>query len=642
MTGECATLFSPASVLVVDASDDPGEIGGRVLMHLRMSGYAGRILPVNPGLAAVQGIGCLPGIAAAPDGVDCAVITLAAEAAVVALEACAAKGVRSAILLSGGFAETGAAGAVLQARVRAVIDASGMLLVGPNSLGLFHTASRFFATFTTSLTDGLPAEGGVAIVSQSGAVGSHLLVQARRTGVGLGTWVTTGNEVGLGVGALLCHLADDPATRVICLFMEAVHDADLLVRGLEAAASAGKAVIVLKIGRSTVAQEAAAGHTGAIAIEDAVVDGVLTQHGAIRVTSLDEMMDLARAALAGRWPTSRRLGIFTVSGGIGGLIADAAQAAGLEVEPLPASAQTAIRARVPLAGTRNPVDLTSLVAYAPTALGAEIIAEAMVAGEHAGAICYFTNTPAMRPAASPLRDGLLALPDRLADRVLLLCAFGPDEVMETYRTAGWITVGDPSRATLIFDRLCELGARPRRTSAEERVLAPRLDPPDGPMTEQAVKAWLRSFGVVGPPERVARAADEAAAIADGFGYPIALKIVSPDIQHKTEVGGVVLGLADRAAVLTAHAAIVASVARLAPNARIAGVTVSPMASHGRDMIVAARIDPAFGPIVLAGLGGVEVEITKDVAIRRAPIDLAEARRMIDSLRGAAPARRLSR
>jgi acyl-CoA synthetase (NDP forming) len=626
-------IFAPRSIAIIGASQDATKIGGRPVEMLRRFGFPGAILPVNPRAAEVQGLPAYASVAALPEAPDLAIVAVAAEAAPDALEACAAKGMKAAIIFSSGFAEMGEAGAAAQERLRQIAHRTGMRVLGPNCLGAASMAERSIATFSVVLEAGMPPAGPLGIASQSGNLGSYTMLLARERGIGVSRFLTTGNECDVDIADAIAFLARDAATRVILCVLETCRDAPRLIAALEEARRAGKPVIVLKIGASEAGQAAAASHTGALAGSDAVFDAVFRRAGAVRVPGVEALLDLGHAAsvLGDRLPRGRRTMLLTASGGFGVLLADAASAAGLTL-PAPAEAtQRRILSVVPYASPRNPVDATAQMSSRPEILG-EILA-ALLEDEGCEALVLLLSAslylPRLRAIYMPT---LRALRERHPDRVVMLIVHGPADAVQELTAMGFAVVDGVGPATQALAGLCAL--------AEARGLpAPAAPPPSGPAldpreiaTEAGAKRVLAAAGLPVLPERVVADAAEAVDAAHAMGFPVVLKIVSPDLPHKTEVGGVALDLRDAAAVEAAHAAMLARVRAAAPAARIEGVLVSPMVRGGVEMILGAKRDPVFGPVVLVGIGGIFAEVLQDVAVRPAPVDEAEALAMLRGLK----------
>ena len=339
-------LFNPRSVAIIGATEDPTRIGGRPLCYLKESGFQGEIWPVNPRRDRVQGIEARPDIAAVPGTIDVAIVAVPAARTLQTIEDCAERGVGAAVVFTSGFAETDAVGAARQRRMGEIARSSGMRILGPNCLGVYNAATGFFATFTTTLDIYRPRPGPVAIVSQSGAYGSHLGLLARRRRIEVGLWVTTGNECDVTVPECIAWIGGTPEIRVVAAYAEGMQDGDALLASLDAVRACGKCVFFTKAGRTKVGAEAARSHTAALAGEDAVFDSMLAQHGVVRTDSTEEMLDAAYAASFGALPSSRRVGLMTISGGAGVMMADEAAVQGLEIAPMPEAAQSRLKEKL--------------------------------------------------------------------------------------------------------------------------------------------------------------------------------------------------------------------------------------------------------------------------------------------------------
>ena len=633
MTDPLDPLFAPAGVAVIGASDDPSRIGGRPLRYLREGGYRGAVFAVNPRRETVQGARAWASVSDLPSVPDAAILALPAAATPGALEACADKGVGAAVVFSAGFAETGAEGAALQARLAAIAREAGMRLLGPNCLGVFNPAIGWYGTFSVVLDGGaLFRPGPVGIVSQSGAYGAHIAHLARGRGLGIGAWITTGNEADVDVAEALAWMAGREDLSVIMAYAEGVKDRDAFLAALETARARGKAVVFMKTGASAVGADAAASHTASLAGSDAVFDAALRQHGAWRAASTAEQIDIAVACAAGRYPEGRRLGIFTMSGGFGIQLADHAEAEGLDVAPMPEAAQREMLDLLPFAAPRNPVDATAQAANDLGLMEAGLRLMATRGGYDMTAAILGAG-PAAPSFAEPLRRTLAAALAEAPDALRGLTMTAPEDVVRAYEAAGFLVYEDGAQLARAFAALAAFGEGfGRAAEAAPPPMAPAALP-EGPLSEAAAKRILGAAGIPFPPETLVSTPAEAAAEAARIGGPAALKICSPDIAHKTEIGGVALDLPNPEAVERAAARILAAAAEKAPDARVEGLLIAPMAPRGVECIIGAAQDPALGPVVMFGLGGVFVEVLKDVAFRTAPFGPAEARRMIEEIRG---------
>jgi acyl-CoA synthetase (NDP forming) len=634
--GDLTALLKPTSVAIIGASDDPGRIGGRPLRYLIEQRYAGGIYPVNPGREIVQGLKSYPSIGAIPETVDLAVIAVSADKAITSLEECAAKGVKAAVVFSAGFAEIGDAGRTLQDRLTGIARTSGMRILGPNCLGIYNSAIGFFATFTATLESGLPEPTGVGLVSQSGAYASHVSLLAIRRGIGIRYWITTGNECDVELGECIACLASDPDVRVIVAYAEGIRDRDTLLDALALARSMGKPVIFMKVGRSNVGAEAAASHTAALAGSDAIYDSVLRQFGAYRARDTEELLDVTYASRLGVLPKTPRIGFLTVSGGVGIQMADAAIAAGLDVAPMPERAQKRLKELLPFAATRNPVDATAQVFNDPDLIDAylDIMLES---AEYDAIVVFLTYVAAAASMVKPVRKAIENAHAKYPDRLIVLVIVAPEEIVRGYEAAGCLVFEDPTRAVRAVAALHRIQQRfEGRLSRPEKAADTAPAPlPDYPFGEQESKRLLAAAGVPMITDRLARTPEEAAAAARELGLPVALKIASADIGHKTDVDGVRLGIDSAETAHETFSELMDSVKRRRPDARLDGVLVSPMVDDGIETILGIHRDPVFGPVVMFGLGGVLVEVLDDVSFRVAPFDEEEARRMVFDLKGRA-------
>ena len=625
-------LLHPRSIAIIGASDDPARIGGRPLAYTRDAGFAGRISPVNPRRATVQNLPAFPTIADVPEPVDTAIIAVPAPAVVETVEACAVAGVKAAVIFSAGFAETGGDGRRRQDALSAIAAASGMRIVGPNCLGVYNAETGFYGTFTTTLEAAHPVPGGVGLVSQSGAYGSHLSLLATRRRIGIRFWVTTGNECDVDVAETIGWLARHPDISVIVAYIEGVADRGRLLAALAAARERGKPVILQKVGRTAIGADAVRSHTATLAGSDAVYDGVFRQFGVHRARDAEEMLDVAYAATFGAFPATRRVGLMSISGGVGVQMADEAVACGLDVTPMSDRAQARLKAQLPYASPRNPVDITAQ-AFNNLDLIRSNLDVMLAEGAYDAIVAFFTFVAAAEGMVNPIREMMRDARRRHPDRLLVLSIVGPPAIVQRYEAAGCPVFEDPSRAVRAVAALARL-----RESFDRPATAPAVAPatiplPPPPIGEAAAGRIFADAGLPVIESRLCGTARDAAQAAAEFGCPVALKIASPDIAHKSDAGGVALGLDTADAVTRAFAAVIGRARSAHPDAHFDGVLVSPMVTGGVEMILGVQDDPTFGPVVMCGLGGVFVEAIEDVSFRAAPFDAAEAHRMLRELQG---------
>lgn len=634
-------LFQPRSIAIVGASQDVTKIGGRPLHLLLKHGYGGAIWPVNPRGGELQGLPAFASVADLPQAPDLAVLALDAQRTPEAVEQCIARGARGLIVFSSGFAELGGAGQELQRRLSVAARRSGCRILGPNCLGAASIADRSIASFSVIFEERLPPSGNIAIVSQSGNLGSYAMRLVGEQGGGVSRFLTTGNECDVDIADGIAWLARDPQTRVILACLETCRDAPRLLAALVEAKRCGKPVVVLKIGTSAAGQAAAASHTGAMAGVDAVFDAVFRRHGVVRVDSVEELVDVGHVAamlLPDRLPRGPRVGLVAASGGFGVMLADAAARAHLEVPPLGDAAQSRVLDIVPFASGRNPVDATAQMSSRPQIL--QEILSAVVEDEACDAVIVLLLASLTLPR---LRDaymaGLRAVRERHPDRLVVLCARGPRDAVAELHALGYPTfdsIDGCCRALAALVRLRQAmdsaGHVPERDGS---MVAPPFDPPFDPRAaagEVGAKKVLAEAGVPVLAERLAHTAAEAAEAAVELGFPVVLKVASPDLAHKTEVGGVVLDLRSASEVREAHGAILDRVRQHAPWARVDGVLVAPQVAGVAELILGTVADPMFGPVVMVGLGGIYAEIMNDRAVALAPVSEGEAQDMIRSLK----------
>lgn len=626
------TMLRPRSVAVIGASDEPSRIGGRPIAYMRERGFAGSILPVNPRRATVQGLRAFPDIASLPEVPDAAVIAVPSAAAGPTMEELGRLGCRAAIMFSAGFAEASEEGAVAQAALLATVRRHGMRLLGPNCIGLFNAAEGYYPIFSTAFEHGWPLPGRIGIASQSGAYGTHLFAAARDRGMGTGVLMTTGNEADVSLGDAIGWLAQSPEIDVVMAYAEGFRESGKLLSALDLARRVRKPVIMMKVGRSAVGGEAARSHTASIAGDDAVMDAVLAEFGAIRARSTEELLDIAYAATKRIYPANNTLGVVTVSGGAGVLISDAAEAAGLPMPPLPEPVQARLKAELPFCATRNPVDMTAQVFNDLNLLGT--FADATVEGGYTSILAFLTMTGTSRSLAPGLRAQLKAVKERNPGRLWAVSLLGPAERIREYEEDGFLCFEDPARAVTALQAMGRLGQAFEQTTQPLPSSLPPLPRLGATPNEAAAKALLDQAGIAVVREAACSDAEAAVEAAERIGYPVVLKILSPDILHKSEIGGVLLDIRDAQAVRTGVRTLLDRAARHAPEARIEGVLVAQQIQGAVECILGVHRDPVFGPVAMVGLGGVFVEVLRDVAFHRCPVDVATAERMIRRLRGA--------
>lgn len=632
-------ILRPSSIAVIGASRRTGTIGYQIVDNLIRHGYEGVIYPVNPNARAVHSIAAYPTVGDIPGEVDLALVVVPKDRVPEVVEGCGEKGVRGLVVITAGFREVGGAGAE---RERALLDQVrryGMRLVGPNCMGVLNTdpGLRMNATFAPSM----PPAGPVSLLSQSGAMGVTILDYAAEYGIGVRNFVSVGNKADVSGNDLIEYWAEDEDTSVILMYLENFGNPQKFVR-LARRVTKRKPIIVVKSGRTVAGARAASSHTGALAGRDVAIDALLAQCGVIRADSVEELFDLAMAFDELPVPAGNRVAIVTNAGGPGIIIADACESAGLDVAELAASTQTALRSVLAQeASVRNPVDMIATASPEDyrVALGHVLEDDGIDA-----AIAAFVPPLGVRQqdVAQAIVEAKRARPDKPILAVLMGREGLPQGRAELHEAGvpGYIFPESAARALAAMYRHRQWLARPGGEvaafdvdrEAVARLLAEAAGSGEEQVPTDRVMGILRAYGIPTVDARIASSADEAAAHARELGLPAVLKVVSPDIVHKSDVGGVALDLRTEEETRAAYGQIMERVAGAHPEAEIEGVLVQPMAQPGRETIIGMTADPNFGPVLMFGLGGIYVEALGDVTFRVHPVSDLDASDMVHSIR----------
>ncbi|MGH8667539.1 MAG: acetate--CoA ligase family protein [Burkholderiales bacterium] len=637
-------LFAPRSVALVGASDQGERFGTRVFRQLINFGFQGPIYPVNPRARELLGRTCYPSIAELPQTPDHVGIVVATERVFDVLEECAARGVPFATVYSGGFAETGTAeGRERQAQLIAFARRTGMRIMGPNCNGVINFVDAFAMASTGAIGGPRRPAGNIGVVSHSGGLGQiNVMWRAQEIGLGISYEASIGNEADLDSIDFARFMLRSPATDVVLMAIEGVKDGAKLIGLAREAAEREKPIVVLKFGRTAAGSRAAASHTGTIAGADDIFDAAFRQFGLIRVAETNELYEMAILLRTRRWPKGRRAASAAATGGNIVQLADVGETLGIEWPEYGASTQAKLAELMPGYGkVSNPTDMTSLATGEP-----ENFRRALTAIADDPAIDVVTpifafvkredierGAELVRQCAKPA--AMLWVGGCNDDR-----AFSAKDLIEAgtpvYRNA--LPCLRAVRAAADFGALVtefKAGLRePERPARADASAARALLARAGKrLTEREAKAMLAAYGFTTTREMLARDAEEAIAHARALGSTVAIKIDSPDIAHKTEAGAIRLGVHGDAAVRQAFDAVTQSAQQFAPAAAINGVLVQEMAAKGIETMLGIVRDPVFGPVVAAGLGGIHVEVLRDIAYRIAPVTADEARRMLRELRG---------
>ncbi|MGR4871437.1 acetate--CoA ligase family protein [Variovorax sp. LARHSF232] len=623
-------LVAPRSIAIIGASGREGSQGKRlydnVVLH---SQFGGAVFPVNPAYKDIAGAPCWPSVEAIPAGnVDLALVIVNASAVLETLRQCAARGIPFAVVMTSGFAEVGGEGSELEAQIATLCRSTGLHVYGPNCPGFVNIRDRLGCTFSPAFKDDLNA-GSIGLATQGGGLGRNVL-QALTHGEGVGLWFSGGNEVDLGLPDFIAHMAKDSAIRVIAVLMEGVKNGRRLIEAFKLAQQAGKPVVVLKVGRSDYGVKAAQSHTASIAGSAKVNSAVFKQYGVIEVDDLHELAAVSRLAAAGRRDASSGLCIFTFSGGTAALAADIVGTAGLELVELRPESVAALKALLPaFANVSNPVDTT-----------ADILRDEKLTGECLRIVCADKGVSVVLfPIPmdyGPITKTMAQAIDEVArntDTVIV------PVWMSRRLGEGFLTLDMAGRMPF-FSLTDAVGAlkkilpqRGQVSSAPQVHAAQASTAQASALSEIDAKARLEQAGITVPGGRLARSEDEACAHASLLSYPVVLKVVSSQITHKTEAGGVKLGIATDEQLRDAYRAIHRNVASHRPDAVVEGLLVEKMfPAGGREVLVGVHRDPAFGLILTFGLGGIFVEVLKDVTHRALPITREDARAMVREIR----------
>lgn len=634
-----SVLFEPDTVAVAGASPDLRKPGGRCLAFLKQFGYGGRLYPINPRYAEIGGDTCYPALGAIPDRVDLLVLVVPAKAVPGYVLEAAQRSVRAIIVCSSGFSETGADGVALEDEVRTVACGAGMALVGVNSLGLLDLNSNLAATFTTALQhDTELRPGPVAFVSQSGAMGAAIFSLAQSEGIPTGRFVSTGNETVLDFSDYVEYLSAKDDVSVILGYIEGLDDGRRLVSCARNAREHGKVVAVLKSGTSDAGREAARSHTGAITGSAEVYEAAFRRAGVLSASSPRELLDTAIAVAAEPRAGGDRVGIVSMSGGAGVMIADRCGEVGLRVPPLSDATRARLTEVLPAyAGMRNPVDLGGVYSD-PAAV--EACVRIVIEDAHADMVIVFIGlSPLM---AGEIEARLHRVREAAEKPLIVAWLAGPSASVAELGRLGVPAYEDPIRAVNAAAQMWAaarpLGSWVERPSGSERADAARAllleCARSGPvMNEREVKDLLCRYDVPVVDERFARTPEEAVAAAREFGGRVVVKGEAVGLVHKSDHGAVCLGVEPSEAGEAFVAVTAALRAAGITIADITGAVVQPMVPSGLELLVGVKHDAQFGPIVAVGLGGTENEAIKDVVVELAPVSPAQAGAMLDRLRG---------
>jgi acetate---CoA ligase (ADP-forming) len=635
------SFFAPESIALIGASRDHEKIPGRLLSMLRKNEFRGRLYPVNPNYGEIDGLKCYPSIADIGQPIDLAVVIIPARAVLGALEQCAAAGVRNAVIISSGFAEEGGDSVAMQDAIVALAKKTGMRISGPNAEGFYNEIQRVAATFspTVDVKPGEPrlvaTKRRIGIVAQSGGIGFAFYHRAKALGIALSYVVSAGNESDLGAGEFFEYMVRDASTDVIMLFMEGIRDVDRFLVAARRAAELGKPVIVTKVGRSGAGERAAASHTASMAGWSAAYDAVFAKYGFIVSNDLDEAITIAAVLTTNPLPKGDRVAVLTVSGGAGIWGADTVSMQGLQVPELSKPIQAEISKLLPSYGSaRNPIDVT---AQGVNSGGLQKSIDLLDASDEVDAILVVLSLSSETRILFK-RAELKPVIDAQRKPIVFYSYTLPSKFARTELAASGVVV--LSGLTHVGVALRQIVARARFELAQpanvvalpSRDLATYLKSPA--MSEFDSKSLLREAGIALSEEVLVTEKSALDAAIARVGFPLVMKIQSPDIPHKSEVGGVRVNIATKGDAFIAYLALLENARKHRPNAAIQGVLVGPMAKKGVEIIIGTMLDSTFGPMIMVGLGGITTELFRDVVYRPAPVSATEASSMLAELKAA--------
>jgi acetate---CoA ligase (ADP-forming) len=641
--GSLDFIFRPRSTAVIGASNREGSVGRALFANVLMNGYTGVVYPVNDKAKSVLGVKAYPTVLQIPDEVDLAVFIIPALAVPAVLAECGQKKVKGAIVISAGFKELGPTGAQLELAVRDRARKYGIRLIGPNCFGVIDSSPkvRMNATFGRAM----PPFGNIALISQSGAVGLSALEYAISEEAGLSKFASIGNKADINECDLLAYLRDDPETDVIMLYLEDLVNPSEFMRIARETTShpvKPKPILAIKAGRTSEGAKAASSHTGALAGSDAAYDAFFAQARILRVDTINELFAKGAALAYQPPPKGRRVGILTNAGGIGIMATDACVRAGLEIAKLTDQTRTELKKHLPVtAATGNPVDIIGdadanryraalellavddnvdclLPIWTPTLMAeskdvASITADIGAKSDKPILACIQSMMNPMEIRRQLMRDHIphYQFPENAARALAAMVEFAE----WSHRPQGEVKNFTDVKPELVKEIIGRVRTRPTRFVSE----------PEG-------HDILRAYGLPVPASRLTKNLDEALATAKEIGYPVVLKIVSPDVLHKTDFGGVRINITDEAKLKSEHASLLAGVKAKKPDADIWGVLVQKMAPKGTETILGMNRDPSFGPILMFGLGGILVEVLKDVTFRIAPLNDISTDSMVNGIK----------
>lgn len=628
-------LFNPDSIAIIGASPDAKKIGGRPLAYLQKNNFEGAIYPVNPKYDAIAGLKCYKNIKEIQKTVDLAIISLPKDLVLNSFKECIESGVRSVVIFSAGFGEMDEEGKRLQDEISSLAKQHCVRVLGPNCLGLFNVEKNAYATFSTILEKQTPLKGKIGFVSQSGAFGSHVFTLARQQQIGFSYFVATGNESDVDVADCIAYLAEDENTKVIACYIEGAKDGEKLIEAFQLAAKNKKPVVALKVGTTSVGKQAALSHTGSLAGADEVYDAVFEQYGVYRAKTIQEFVDVAYACAELPIPKGDNVAIFTVSGGVGIMLADQLFEQSLTVTETPQDVQAKLKEMLPIAGVKNPIDTTAQINAIPNLLD-DFMENVLASGVYDSAITFLAFTGLDLEKVKKRIQSINKIASNHTDIPLITVTLTNDDSKQAFAESGLVVADDPTRAVTMLKALNfyrEFYDNHQFSAFEKTFENTKLPISSTVLTEYEGKKLMKEFGLPVTQEKLATSEREAETFAREIGYPVAMKGMSPQILHKTDFGLVRLHVTSEQEAIETYEEMKAKINSI-EGAQFDGVLIQEMlVDESIEMFIGSKKDPVFGQIVLVGMGGIYIEILKDVVMRKAPISSEEAKKMLEELRG---------
>lgn len=622
-------FFTPKSVAIIGASAHPDKIGFAIVKNILDGRFGGKIYPINPDCDNLLGLRCYPNVSAVHDNIDLAIIAVPAPVVGTVLTDCGKKGIKYAIIISAGFAESGPEGIKRQEGIKKVAELYNIRVLGPNCLGVIDPIHRLNASFATNM----PEKRNIAVVSQSGATCTAILDWANGNGVGFSHFVSLGNKIDMNENDFLDYYANDPDTKVVIGYLESISDPENFLE-IAKRVTKKKPLILLKAGRSNRGGQAASSHTGALACDDDVIETAFREAGIIRAETLEDLFELATVFSDMKLPVSGKTLLLTNAGGPAVMTTDAiAKAKNLSFFELEPTQKDILSKVLPFgANVENPIDLLGDATSRTFEVALKVLA-----GRHDAALKLIILTPQSNTDSAKIAE---VIAKHSHGDVVVVLIGGPkfEEARQILAKHKITTFLYPERAVVALDKLAFYGAYSRRKAVKETW--PKVEPKvaekvlvkGGPYNDADVAKIFMAYNIPMAGSKLTTNANEAIKAANAIGYPVVLKVTSPDILHKTEVGAIKLGIEDNEDLRSSYQEVLRNAKKHHPKAKILGVTVYRMVRSTVEVALGAKRDPLFGPVIMFGLGGIYIEILKDFRLGLAPVSIEKAKQMIHGIK----------